>query len=235
MIIPTPVGCWLLPLAKQSLCYLGENELLNILRLDRLIPKWMSQGGRLHQRLCVLHHLSFLNAPLFILGFIRLWKQELFSYKTPHRGSIKSIILLFVVDPTLCLHTCPVAVFDLLRSGPKLNTRWCRPRLPRSTDLYRRSCRNKQWNRSCKGHENPCSKRCFLTIWISQKGCTLQGLPSSLRPGYQVEDGASDWWLDWRARVVSSTARGKAMFHKTTHSLLKINLHYTNAICIIRL
>lgn len=40
MIAPvTPVGCNLLPLAKQSLCYLRENELLNILRLNRLILK----------------------------------------------------------------------------------------------------------------------------------------------------------------------------------------------------
>ena len=31
----------------------------------------------------------------------------------------------------------------------------------------------------------------------------------------------------------STALRGEAMFHKTTHSLLKINLHYTNAVCII--
>lgn len=31
----------------------------------------------------------------------------------------------------------------------------------------------------------------------------------------------------------STALRGKAMFHKTTHSLLRINLHYTNGVCII--
>lgn len=43
-IIQTPVGCRLLPLPKQSLCYWRKNELLNILRLGFLIPTWTSRG-----------------------------------------------------------------------------------------------------------------------------------------------------------------------------------------------
>lgn len=38
------VGCFLLSPAKKSLCYLGENELPNISRLNRLIPKWAPEG-----------------------------------------------------------------------------------------------------------------------------------------------------------------------------------------------
>lgn len=39
------VGCFLLSPAKQSPCYLGENELPNISRLNRLIPKWAPEGA----------------------------------------------------------------------------------------------------------------------------------------------------------------------------------------------
>lgn len=39
MITQTAVGCCLLPLAKQSLSDMEENELLSILRLKELIPK----------------------------------------------------------------------------------------------------------------------------------------------------------------------------------------------------
>lgn len=46
MLLPAPaVGCFLLFPAKQSPCYLGENELPNISRLNRLIPKWAPEGA----------------------------------------------------------------------------------------------------------------------------------------------------------------------------------------------
>ena len=70
------------------------------------------------------------------------------------------------------------------------------------------------------------------------KGCALQGFPSSLSDldtRLKTEPAQlllSDLKLVIRLKgpaeetqVHSSTLRGKAMFHKTTLSLLKINLH----------
>lgn len=44
IIIQTPVGSFQLSAAKQSPCYLEENELPNISRLIRVILKWMPEG-----------------------------------------------------------------------------------------------------------------------------------------------------------------------------------------------
>ena len=155
-------------------------------------------------------------------------------------------------------------VFDLPRLRPKLSARWRRPPITTKHRSLQKRGQNKWkkkknpaeiimaercWNKGSRGYENPPSQTCILAIWIRRrKGPTGISIVS-LRPWYQVEDGACtssfylvwDWWLDWRAgreetRVLSLQHREeKAMFHKTTHSLLKINLHYTNAICIIRL
>ena len=131
---------------------------------------------------------------------------------------------------------------DPCRSGAKTNEK--KKKNPAEIIMAERC-----WNKGSRGYENPPSQTCILAIWIRRrKGPTGISIVS-LRPWYQVEDGACtssfylvwDWWLDWRAgreetRVLSLQHREeKAMFHKTTHSLLKINLHYTNAICIIRL
>lgn len=106
-ITQTPVGCshW-----QSNHCdiweRMSENELLNILRLDCLIPKWIPQGdNRDRTNICALYlhclllpitgHSRFFNVPHVITDLTGLQRQGLFSSNTPYSGGTESIILCF--------------------------------------------------------------------------------------------------------------------------------------------
>lgn len=105
------------------------------------------------------------------------------------------------------------------------------------------------WNKGRRGYENPRSQTCILAIWIRQRKRPYRDfhrLAQTLIPGWRRS--LHQLLLSSLRLVIRLKSRAggdaspllahreeKAMFHKTTHSLLKINLHYTNAICIIRL
>lgn len=88
IITQTPVGCFQLSAAKQSPCYLEENELPNISRLNHLILKWMPEGFNRDPTNIHCHTASVLSffsphQPLLhfnmshiymYMGFMEVWK-----------------------------------------------------------------------------------------------------------------------------------------------------------------
>lgn len=132
MITQTAVGCCLLPLAKQSPCYSRENELLNIFRLNRLIPKWLPQGvNRDHTTACVCHLycLFLLLSPDSVFNVSHIIVCEI------RAGCVESVILSF----GLTVYCSSASLW----SWPRLSTLWHCPCLLWSTSL----CRNQRWTK----------------------------------------------------------------------------------------
>lgn len=175
-------------------------------------------------------------------GFYRT-VEEIISLWNTHSATRKHYPVLQLCVPSHISCGC------LIWRGPDpmLGTHGVIPDNQEAQISARRSRQNKTNKKSNRNHSRQAllKKRLqrilvqsgvFSQYQSVREGCALQGFPSSVSVlDIRLKTCAGsfyllwDWWLDWRTKqrrqVLSSTPRGKAMFHKTTHSLLRINLH----------